>query len=681
MFIRKTKTRSVNGTDYFSYRLVRNARVDGRVKQIALLNLGAQFDLPPALWLAFCARISDLLSPQASLSCVALDPLVESTAQRFSALLLPASATGQGAVQRPHLTAQSTATRDALGATQADLFAPSSPVFAAVSPAPARAPQWVDADSLDHLDVRSIGVETVAMHAINQLGIVPALRAAGFNSVDLAAAIGQLVARMAAPASERRTHAWLQQHSALSEVYGFDYGRLSLTRLYQVGSALWKVRPVLEKTLYDTLKSQLKLTDTIALYDLTNTYFEGLGKRNPLALRGASKEGRTDAPLMSLGIVLDAHGFIQKSDVFAGNIREPATLAGMLKGLGAAPGALVVLDRGFVNKATLSWLRENGYRYLVMSKDRRDLSAAAGSIQNAQGQAIQIERILVKIEADKVEIKPSKTAVDATPTEPIHEGSNGTQTDSKLTDSKLTEPSIQEAHLICHSPARAEKESAMVSRMRSRFEAKLAAIKKGLTTPRGTKRSNAIHQRIGRAKAGFPMVARHYTITVTEDGKTVSALDYAYQASQQSKADLPGHYVLRSNDLKLSAEQMWRTYIQLTDVESVFRSLKSELGLRPVFHQLPERCKAHLWISVLAYQCVQYLRNGLKKAGIADSWSTLRTQLGAHHRVWSRLERKAGGHVHVEQNQQASAEVKAIFRALGVQPLAKKSTVVHRTSL
>lgn len=689
MFIRKALTRRHQGTDYFSFRLVRNERVDGRVKQRALLNLGAAFEVPEALWPMFCARMADLLSPQASLVAAPLDARVEATAQRYAALLQPRSREGQGHVQKPKA-----ATAVAVAAARADALNPvatAAPTDTVITPAQAEI-EWVDSDSSSYLAVHSIGVETVAMHAVKALGIDQALTTAGFNRVSLAAAIGQLVARMAAPASERRTHRWLQQDSALAELCGFDFGRISLTRMYEIGTRLWSAKPALEQQLYSTLQARLGLRDTVALYDLTNTYFEGLGTRNPSAKRGCSKEQRSDAPLMSLGLVLDQSGFVRRSEVFAGNVYEPSTLEKVLSDLGAAPGALVVLDRGFVNQASLAWLREKGYRYLVMSKARADLSAAAHTIQNAQQEAIRIERMEVTVEepvakAARAQTAPAPANAQADDTQkqshPQTALGNDSVTDSAKDAAKKV-PEVQrwqEARLLCHSPARALKENAMLTRQQQKMQGALQKLHHGLQSKRGSKTIARVHERIGRIKAQHSLVARHYTITLKDDGKHVTAIDFQFQAKADSKADLPGHYVLRSNDLSLSGEQMWRTYIQLTDVESVFRSLKSELGLRPVFHQLETRCKAHLWISVLAYQCVQFLRHELKAKGIHASWTTLREQLHRHHRVSARYQRQDGAFVHIKKNQETPMAVQAIYDALGIEPIKTTKRTFYSNQL
>ena len=130
----------------------------------------------------------------------------------------------------------------------------------------------------------------------------------------------------------------------------------------------------------------------------------------------------------------------------------------------------------------------------------------------------------------------------------------------------------------------------------------------------------------------------------------------------------PGVYCLRSNEMTWDEERLWRTYTMLTDLENVFRSLKSELGLRPVFHQKEDRSDGHLFITVLAYQCVPLLRTPLKKAGIDDSWATLRKTLSVQRRVTTRLRRRDGRTVAVRKSTTAEPALMAIYPALTVNP-------------
>jgi transposase len=633
MFVRRTQTRTrLSGEPYFTHRLVRSERVDGRVKQVTLLNLGRHFDVPAEQWPLFCTRLSDVLSPQASMAPTTVPPALEQAVQRYAEQLQPRAAAGVGRVEQPRPAVPRGDEAAGPATAELDLQVPS---HVAVAAPPDASADLVHADTLELRDGRSVGVEALALHAIEQLGIAHTLRTAGFNRISLAAAVGQIVARMAKPASERATHAWLQRHSALGELWGFDFERVSLTRLYHVADALWRQHDAMETALHQRIREVFGLCDTIALYDLTNTYFEGLAHGNPSAKRGHSKEKRSDAPLITLGMVLDGAGFVRRSQVFAGNVREQISLPIMLKGLDAPAGALVVLDRGIVSEANLTWLREHGYRYLVMSRDRApvkasreagdrgDIEQAAQTLETASGAPIYWQRIAPTDDSDDV-------------------------------------------RLICHSPDRELKEAAMTTQKRTRFEAKLAALAAGLSLPRRSKRADKVHQRIGRLRQAYPSVARHYVIDVDVDGDNATAIRYQYTPAPNSKADLPGHYVIRSNATDLEGETLWRTYVQLTELEAVFRSLKSELGLRPIYHRLDNRCRAHLWISVLAYQCVQFLRRTLKAQGIDASWNTIRKTLAQQQRITASFNAAAGGTLHVRKATTPDAEAAAIYRALGL---------------
>lgn len=593
MYIRRTQTRtSASGEVYFTHRLVRSERVGGSVRQVTLLNLGRHFELESADWPLFCSRLREVVSGQSALLSMPVADAIEAAVQRYAALLEP----------RPL-------------AVDASLATSAAPTEAA-----AAGPTWVDADTLELLDPRTVGVESLALHAIQTLQIDQSLKLAGFNAVDLAGAIGQIVARMAHPGSERRTLRWLQQSSSIGELWGYDFERLSLTRLYRVSDALVGCQAKVEAALHARLSEVIGVQDTIALYDLTNTYFEGLSEGNLQAKHGWSKEKRSDCTLLTLGLVLDGQGFVRRSEVFAGNVGEAGTLPGMLKGLNALAGAMVIVDRGLVSAENLTWLKEHGYRYLVMTRERRPITTRS-TLDTAQGQTLQWQRI-VHLDGD--------------------------------------------VRLICHSPAREAKEAAMHDRARSRFEAQLEKLSVGLTQSRTSKDPARLQRRIGRLLERYPGLAQHYTIDVVVDvtGKRASAIQTSYHAQSYSRAELPGHYTLRSNDLGLDGEALWRAYVQLTDVESAFRSLKSELGLRPIHHQIERRCKGHLFISVLAYQCVQYLRRRLKAAGINDSWQTIRTKLNTQQRITATFKAKDGGTLHVRKTSQPNAAAKSIYTAL-----------------
>jgi transposase len=329
-----------------------------------------------------------------------------------------------------------------------------------------------------------------------------------------------------------------------------------------------------------------------------------------------------------LGLVLDGSGLVRRSRTFDGNVAEGITLAGMLTGLGAPTGALVIMDAGIATEANLAWLVEQGYRYLVVRRGgaRQFDDVRAVAIETAGGETLQIQK------------------------EVSEDG--------------------QEVRLYCHSQGREAKESAMVTRFTEGFEAGLQKIADGLLKPRSEKRHDKLLERIGRLKEKSRGASQHYTVNLATDalGKTVTALTWEKSLVAGTMATHPGVYCLRSNEMTWDEEGLWRTYTMLTDLESVFRSLKSELGLRPVFHSKEGRSDGHLFITVLAYQCVQVLRTQLKVAGISDSWASLRKTLSVQRRVTASLRRKDGHTIHVRKSTVAEPALMAIYNALAINP-------------
>ncbi len=600
MFIRRTQTRNrISGEPYVTFRLVQATRVGKAVKQATVLNLGSHFDLPQTHWPALAQRIDELVLGQRSMLESALPEQVQVLAQRFAAQII---------ARQPAVPS--------LGAPAAPGAAPTRAVPATPTASPASELaryQEVDLDSLELVDPRSVGVEHAALAAMRQCGLEDKLKQLGLNRPQIAAALGNIVGRMAQPGSELATHAWLGETSALGELIDFDFQAMDLNRLYRASDALYKHREALQEHLFGKARSMFGLGQTITLYDLTNTYFEGVAAGVSKAKRGHSKECRSDCPLVTLAMALDASGFVRRVQFFAGNASEPATLKGMLTGLDAAPGATVVMDAGIAAQANLTWLREQGYHYVVVSKlrQRQFDPAQATEVQSAGDVTIKLQR--VPVEGDKGEVL-----------------------------------------LYCHSPAREEKDRAIDTAKATGLEAALAKLQASLSKPKGKTSPQDVAtfmQRLGRAKQRFARAAQHYEITVATDaeGKLVTAITWVKNIMPGSAAAHPGVYCLRTTLVDQDNATLWRTYIMLTELESVFRSLKTDLGLRPVFHRVDRRVEGHLFISVLAYHFVHTLRLQLKAQGINDSWNTLRQAMATQRRVTVTLQRRDGRVVHVRK--------------------------------
>ncbi len=636
MFIRRTQTRNrISGEPYVTYRLVHSARVGNAIKQSTVLNLGSHFDLPQAHWPALAQRIDELVRGQGSVLEGALPEEVQAFAHRFAAQIIAR----KPAV--PSLGAPDAVRAAAVAAVPATPAAnprgspsnPASPASPATATSDVARYQEVDLDSLELVDPRSVGVEHAALSAMRQCGLQDKLSELGLNRPQIAAALGNIIARMAQPGSELATHAWLKDTSALGELIDFDFEAMDLNRLYRASDALYKHRDALQEHLFGRARSMFGLgSPTITLYDLTNTYFEGVAAGVSKAKRGHSKECRSDCPLVTLAMALDASGFVRRVQFFAGNASEPATLKGMLTGLHAAPGATVVMDAGIAAQANLTWLREQGYHYVVVSKlrERQFDASQATEVQSAGDVTIKLQRV------------PSAD----------DEG---------------------EVRLYCHSPAREEKDRAIDTAKASGLEAALARLQASLTKPKskaGTQDVATFMQRLGRAKQRYARAAQRYEITVSTDaeGKHVTAITWVKSILPGSAAAHPGVYCLRTTLVEQDDATLWRTYIMLTELESVFRSLKTDLGLRPVFHRIDRRVEGHLFISVLAYHFVHTLRLQLKAQGINDSWHTLRQTMATQRRVTVTLQRRDGRTVHVRKATQPKPRHQTLGNILTLEP-------------
>jgi hypothetical protein len=208
----------------------------------------------------------------------------------------------------------------------------------------------------------------------------------------------------------------------------------------------------------------------------------------------------------------------------------------------------------------------------------------------------------------------------------------------------------------------------MAQRFKNAFEAGLTKIAQGLQQPRGQKSRDKIQRRIGRLLEKSRGIGQHYQINIETDPSKdqVVSLTWNFEPVPGTMLTDPGVYCLRTNDTSLDSQTLWKTYTMLTDLEAVFRSLKSELGLRPVFHHKEERADGHLFITVLAYQAVQALRRKLKTDGVNDSWLSLRSTLSVQRRITAIFTRRDGRAVHIRKATQPEPQLASLYSILGL---------------
>ena len=594
MYIRRTAIKSrASGEPYYSHRLVESVRIEQRVHQRTVLNLGRHFEVPREQWAALAQRIEHLVGGQRELVPDGLDVQWEMLAQRLSARVVHAQAR----------------TDDA-------------------APTPAADYHRVDINGVEMLRPRSVSVEHVAIEALRQVGLDQKLERLGLSGPQRGAAIGTVIARMVAPGSELFTHRWLGQHSALGELIDYDYEAMGVMQLYRGSDQLLRHKVALEGYLHARERSLFDFDEVLTLYDLTNTYFEGAGRGNANAALGRSKEKRSDCPLVTLALVLDGSGFPKRCEVFAGNASEPATLAQMVGKLvdkhASECAPTVVLDAGLATEDNIAWLVEHHYRYVVVSRKRhREFDPdQAVRVKDDGPLRVEVQRVLNE--------------------------------------------DTGEVELYCHSTGRENKERGIDNLFAQRFEAALTKLHRGLSTKRTVKRYDKVLERIGRLKEKYSRAARYYEVTVEHDEASVNATAIAWTRITPTDDTYPGVYCLRTNHDTWDESRLWHTYTMLTDLEAVFRSLKSELGLRPIYHHKTDRVSGHLFISVLAYHLVHTIRYQLKACGITLSWEGVRRALRGQDRITVELKRADGATVHVRKSSRAEPRQREIYDALGI---------------
>ena len=510
MFIRAVEHKNKkNRRKYRTYKLVDSVRTERGPRQTTVLNLGSDFKLPKEHWKQLANCIEEIVTEQQNI--FEYPQKIRTLADQYARRIIQK----QSVVIVPEKK--------------------SSPDYATV-----------DLNSINNELPRTAGAEHVVYETIKLLEIDKKLVDLGLKSADIAAVIGVLCGRMIVPGSERSTHYWLQNISALGELIDFDFSLVTLDRLYKASDHLLKHKEKIEDHLRKVETGIFDLEEKIILYDLTNTFFEGTGKYNPKAKYGRSKEKRYDCPLVTLGLVLDMQGFPKKSRIFDGNVSEPSTLETMINGLSDGDNPqqsllkpTIVMDAGIASDDNVKWLREHNYRYIVVSRKKKA--------------EIPDDVKMVPVKQDN---KTKAVLVKA-----------------GLSYNKETD----EMDVYCHSVDKEKKEESIKNQFQERFEAELLKADKALNLKNGTKRYDKVIERIGRLKERFKRVSHLYNITIHKEDHSKKASKITWVRKKEKKVS--GVYCLRTHQQDLNEKEIWDIYTMLTDIEDAFRCMKSELGL------------------------------------------------------------------------------------------------------
>jgi transposase len=403
-----------------------------------------------------------------------------------------------------------------------------------------------------------------------------------------------VIARLCEPSSELHiAEAWYRR-TALDDVLGVPpAAAVNDDRLYRALDRLLEHKSALEVHLHRRLGELFRLDYELLLYDVTSTYFEGLGERNPKAQRGHSRDHRPDCKQVCIALVVTRDGVPLAHEIFEGNRVDVTTVEEIVAAMEARfgiAGRIWVMDRGMVSEENLAWLRQSGRRYLI-GATRSELARCKRAL---------LERAGWREVRDGVEVK------------------------------LVAGPEGQETFLLCRSRERRDKEAAMHARFASRIEAGLERLKDRMARSRLRLDRSAIDRQIGRLLERNARAARRYRIDLREAPSVPAGLrlDWRVCAEWDEWAQTSeGCYVLRTNVNDWTPEDLWRTYIQLTQAEAAFRIQKSELSLRPIWHQREDRVRAHILVCFLAYVLWKALEKWMERAGLGNSPRTLLEEL------------------------------------------------------
>ena len=403
----------------------------------------------------------------------------------------------------------------------------------------------------------------------------------GREAIDWAEIAKVLVlCRFCHPSSELHIAEHFYEKTAMSDLLGVPPERVNDDRLYRALDKLLPHKADLEKHLKETVGSLFKVDYDLYLYDVTSTYFEGQAKSNPSAKRGHSRDQRGDCKQVCIGLVVTRDGFPLGYEIFAGNRSDVTTvkeIIGTMEDRYGKANRVWVMDRGMASEANFEFLNQEGRRYILGAH---------------RGQLKQFESELLKKEGWRL----------------VHSG-----LEVKLVDG----PEGKEVFILCRSQDRAEKEQAMHDRFEQRIEDALRQMAKGCEKRKY--KVKVIERRVGKLLGKNSRGAGLFDVQVSEAPSGGAQIAWTKKEKWRRWSQLSeGCYMLRSNIRDWSPEDLWKAYIQLTEAENAFRIHKSDLSIRPVWHQKEKRVQAHILVCFLAYVLWKTLARLCRTAGLGD---------------------------------------------------------------
>jgi transposase len=598
MFIReyKTKNKKTN-EEYKNHKLVKSVRTEKGPRQRTIMSLG-QLTLPRSEWKKLAHALECQLTGQTT--------LLEYHDKEIERIAL-------NLISNKELSQKLQIQRNSPDQTKKNLIT-------------------IDMNSISTIKTRSIGPELVCQKIWTMLGFDQILRKCLFSQREVSLARVVIFGRLISPGSELHTFDWFKKRTALIEMPGADISGLNKNLFYEIGDRLYEHKEKIEDLIYHKEREYFPHgNETIFLYDLTNTYIEGSSLGNSITAYGHCKSKRFDCPLITLSMVVSSDGMPVYSHIYKGNQSEPETMEDMIKRLetrlwGNQQSLLkptIVMDRGIATQGNITYLQTNNNPYVVIKREdeREDYIDLFQSDRETFTQVK--EKVKKSVYGDENNIYVKKL-------EPEKDGTI--------------------CKLLCISEGKARKEEAIANSKKRKSNMRyMEAIKNfNRSIKKGTiKKTDKIEAKLARIHASHRSASVDYDpIIKRNEAGVISEIILKTKEKPQTENKLYGCYVMETTHTELTDVAIWNLYMTLSNVESAFRSMKEELGMRPVYHQTGQRSEAHLFISVLAYHILATIKNLLRKQDDHRQWETLRDDLSTHTRSTVIINDKDGAVYH-----------------------------------
>lgn len=509
----------------------------------------------------------------------------------------------------------------------------------------------VKLSSLTQHEARSVGAENLCNSTLRMLRIREFLTVQGWNGEQINLALMQIIARAIYPFSELKTVSYLRENTALGELFKIPKEKITKDSLYRSAHHLWDVHRELEDWLHEGVCDMFNIEEKILLMDISNTYFEGKMSDSYLCQYGRSKEKRSDCKIVVLAAVVNTEGLIVRTMIYEGNRHDSRTVeevvGSLSKDTSAAAKKIVVMDAGFYSTENVKWLSTNGFDYITV------LPSADGKFTATNEDVIHHE----DCRHQEIRLQMGKVLIDGEP----------------------------KKALLVDSDAKAMKEHSMYEQACKRYEEGLEAIKAGIDKTGGTKKRDAVNNRLGKLDQKYGAIRKNFIVIFTYEGKGKSekATGMTWTRNDVKTAEkkkLHGKYVLLTSLDENDEVNIWKFYNVIRTVEETFHVLKSDLDIRPVYHKSDDGIKAHLNLAVLAYWLVSVTKYRLKLKDYENvRWDEIMRIAKTQVMVTARVQTEDGALLSVRQSTEAEEKLSVIYSLLDINPypMGKVKSVVQ----